>query len=273
MLGSENPPGIYEHTAEPHHNTGNELAVEASLRRLMTLRSDGPNWHSISQSMIDEGYNTDAACCEATWLELMQRKPLGSLPAAELEKRFWSLPGRRVDVYDSNCWRSGVTVADASARAGLSAISMDSGEVVTIKLPDHRVRLSLFLPPSSTMSSVRFIPDAVRTVADVSFTTIDGSKYCSLRDLVLLLRGRHESQTHQQPAAMMASDQMALDLMSILHPSEFLPGISVGNEVSGNVVNFAGVKKILQRPGMIFDRVRLSQLDTQLLKGVLINVS
>lgn len=236
----------------------------------MTLRTDGPNWQAIAQSMIDDGHAADEAGCEMSWLELMERKPAGSLPAEELEKRFWSQPGRRVDLYDGECWCSGVSVTGAgNAAVGRSTILLDSGETVSISVPDHRLRLSLLLPPSSILDRVRFIPDAVRTAVDVKLIAIEGNTttYCSLRDLVLLLRGRQESRTLQQLAPAMASEKMALDLISTLHPSEFSCGMTIGDETGATVVSLAGVKKILQHRGINFDRLRLSQIDTELIKG------
>ena len=267
-MASENPPQLREHVSTLQ-GAPNTLAAEASLRRLMTLRTDGPNWQSIAQSMIDDGHAADEAGCEITWMELMRRKPLGSLPALELEKRFWSQPGRRVDLYDDECWCPGITVSGTNTVAGRSIIRLDSGETVSISVPDHRVRLSLLVPPSSILDRVRFIPDAVRTAADVTLITVEGNKtkHCSLRDLVLLLRGRQESRTLQQQAPAMASGQMALDLISTLHPSEFSCGISIGDEIGATAVSLAGVKKILQHRGINFDRLRLSQIDTQLIRG------
>ena len=164
-----------------------------------------------------------------------------------------------------------VTHSSTAAFEGRTAIKLDSGENVTIPLPDRRVRLSLLFPPSSTLDSIRFIPDAVRVVADVTLVAIDGqTKYCSLRDLVLLIRGRQESRTFQQAAPAMASEQMALYLMSILHPSEILSGISIGDESGATFVSLAGVKKILKSPGVNFDRLRLSEIDKQLINGALL---
>lgn len=273
LLASENQ--ICEHMKTfQGPSSSNKLATEAALRRQMTFRTDGPNWQLIAQSMIDDGHAVDAAGCQRTWLELIQRQPYGSLPAEELEKRFWSMPRRRVDLYDDDCWCSGVTVTDARAMAGRSTILLDSGETVTIAVPDQRVRLSLLVPPSSVLDSVRFVPDAVRTAADVTLIAIEGSKtkHCSLRDLVLLLRGRQESRTLQQQAPAMASEQMALDLISMLHPSEVLRGVPIGDEIGATVVSLVGVKKILQGQGVLFDRLRLSQIDTQLIKGALLSV-
>ncbi len=267
-MASENPPQLREHVGTLQ-GAPNKLATEASLRRLMTLRTDGPNWQSIAQSMIDDGHATDGASCEIAWMELMQRKPPGSLPPEELEKRFWTQPGRRVDLYDVECWCPGVTVTDTNAVAGRSSILLDSGETVSIFVPDYRVRLSLLVPPSSILDRVRFIPDAVRTAADVTLIAVEGkkTKYCSLRDLVLLLRGRQESRTLQQQAPAMASEQMALDLISTLHPSEFTCGISIGDEIGATAVSLAGVEKILRHRGINFDRLKLSQIDIQLIKG------
>lgn len=241
----------------------------------MTLRTDGPDWQSIARSMINAGHDTNAAACRLAWLELMQRKPPGSLPAEDLEKRFWSRPGRRVDLFDGDCWCSGITAIDSDAMAGRSTINLDSGETVTISLPDKRVRVSLLFPPSSILDSIRFIRDAVRTAADVALVTLEGSetKHCSLRDLVLLIRGRQESRTLQQPAPAMASEQMAADLISILHPSQVVRGVSIDNEIGATVVSLAGVTKIMQCKGVHFDRLRLSKIDTQLINGTLIKVS
>lgn len=270
LLASERPPELYERAAATADRSG-KLAVEATLRRLLTLGTDSPDWASVASSMTAAGHPLDDAACKTTWLDLMQRKPPGSLPADELEKRFWTFVGRRVDLLDGDCWCSGVTAPNADALAGCCTIDLDNGETVTISVPDKRVRyaalqlsaalppppasccsltnvppavtscsLSLLFPPSSTLERIQFLPDAVRTAADVTLATVEGNtatKYCSLRDLVLLLRGRQESKSQQQPIPAMASDEIAEDLVSMLHPSEVIHGVAMPGELNATVIS------------------------------------
>ena len=267
---------IFEHTSCGKLDSS-KLGAEALLRKLMTCNDD-PDWNDIFKLMTVAGHTDEAHKAEQLWLEMCKRLPPGSLPASSAEPRFWSTPDRRVDIHDDNGWSSsGIIQQDPNGNslAGYCMIMKDSGETFSIRLPDERIRLSTFLPPSADVHTIPYIADAVRMAHDVTLVLLDeedsATKHCSLHDLVLLVRGRHEGRQDSTASASSSIDEDANEMISRLHPSEVVHRVQMPqiSETSATVLTLAGVTKVLREGrGTNYDRMRLSKYDQDLLTAM-----
>ena len=239
---------------------------EGLLRMTMALNEEPQDWQAISVQLGRSDWD-----CKRKWAEMCQRKPAGAIARRVSDARWWSTQGLKIEKNEvaqggERAWFPG-TVASCHDTRGGCCVSWDGPyPAESMVLPKAEVRLQAVQDSSRDTHTLPADEGAVRSPLDVRLVQVNisaNAKHACLRDLVLLLRGRHERKEDENEEA----EQLASEVQGQLSPRD----VTERSHGCGIVISIDAVRKLLNDGvGIDFDRLRLCGFHEELVSRMMV---